>query len=180
MLEKIIKTMMRYAQIRPLDVANGIGVHTTLFVSGCHFHCKGCFNAEYQDFELGKPFTDETVRQIISYLNNPVVPGFSLLGGEPFDQDPSVLFHLLQQVKTQTGKNIWVWSGYLYEELLFQYPGLLPLIDVLVDGQFILGKRNLKLAFRGSSNQRIIDVRKSLQSNQTILLEGDFECENKN
>jgi anaerobic ribonucleoside-triphosphate reductase activating protein len=162
---------MNYAQIRKYDVANGIGVRTTLFVSGCHFHCYGCFNAEYQDFEYGQRFTDDTLRTIIAYVSEPVVSGFSLLGGEPFDQPSEEIHRLLHTVKEETGKTIWVWSGYTYDVLLEKHRDILELIDVLVDGQFEMHNRNLRLRWKGSSNQRVIDVPKSLVAGEVVLYE---------
>lgn len=162
---------MKYAQLRKYDIANGVGVRTTLFVSGCHFKCQGCFNKEYQDFQYGNELTDNVIDTIIQYVSEPVVSGFSLLGGEPFDQPPEEIVRLLKTIKRTTGKSIWVWSGYCYETLLRTAPEALKLIDVLVDGQFELGQRDLRIEWRGSRNQRVIDVAKSLKNNSIILWE---------
>jgi anaerobic ribonucleoside-triphosphate reductase activating protein len=162
---------MNYAQIRQFDIANGVGVRTTLFVSGCHFHCKGCFNQEYQNFAYGKRFTEQTILELLTYLSNPVISGFSLLGGEPFDQPQNTILEICKRIKKETGKSIWVWSGYKFDDLCDKHFEILQNIDVLVDGQFELGRRDLRLMFRGSSNQRIIDVQKSIENNKVILWE---------
>jgi anaerobic ribonucleoside-triphosphate reductase activating protein len=162
---------MNYAQIRKYDVANGIGVRTTLFVSGCHFKCYGCFNEEYQDFAYGQQFTDETLRTILMYVSEPMVSGFSLLGGEPFDQPSEEIYHLLHTVKQETGKSIWVWSGNTFDVLLQNHRNILECIDVLIDGQFQMRNRDLRLRWRGSSNQRVIDVQKSLRAGEVVLHE---------
>lgn len=161
---------MNYAQMRQFDVANGVGIRSTLFVSGCSFHCPGCFNEEYQDFQYGIPWTKESEDQFISYLQHPRNDGASILGGEPFQQDIIVLDSLLQRIKKETGKSIWVWTGYRFEDLLNTRIRLvLEYIDVIVDGQFIESLRDMRLQFRGSSNQRIIDVQKSLESEEVVL-----------
>lgn len=161
--------MMNYAQLRKYDIANGTGVRTTLFVSGCHFHCRGCFNEAYQDFHYGAEFTDEVLDTVIEYVSNPIVEGLSILGGEPFDQDMQVIQTILAHIKDKTGKNIWVWTGYTYDHIAQTFPEALQMIDVMVDGPFEIGKRDLRLKFRGSSNQRIIDVPASLATGTVIL-----------
>ena len=161
--------MMNYAQLRKYDIANGVGVRTTLFVSGCHFHCRGCFNEAYQDFRYGTEFTDEVLDTVIEYVSNPIIEGLSILGGEPFDQDMQVIQTILARVKDKTEKNIWVWTGYTYDHIAQTFPEALQMIDVLVDGQFEIGKRDLRLKFRGSSNQRIIDIPASLVAGSAIL-----------
>lgn len=152
---------MNIAQIRKFDIANGEGIRTTLFVSGCHFHCKGCFNVEYQNFNYGKPLTKEVIDDIVDSINNPNVFGLSILGGEPLDQDIGELRSLLTEVKARTQKTIWMWTGYIFENLEeVQKQVVLDCVDMLVDGQFIEELKDLTLAFRGSSNQRILQVEK--------------------
>lgn len=144
-----------------------------MFVSGCHFHCKGCWNAVAWNPKFGKPYTDEFENQIIADLNQPDIriQGLSLLGGEPFDH-PATLTRLVQRVRRECkGKDIWCWTGFTFEELLEdpERRNMLNGLDVLVDGQFDLAKRNLKLKFRGSSNQRVINVKESLEQQKIVL-----------
>lgn len=164
---------MNYAQIRKLDVSNGYGIRTTLFVSGCHYHCDNCFNIEQQDFNYGKPWTKEVEDLFISYVKNPQVIGVNLLGGEPLQQDLSVILNLVKRIKSETNKGIWLWSGDLYENIIKNPSKLeiLQYIDVLIDGRFKEDLRDLALKYRGSSNQRVIDVQKSLERNEVILWE---------
>lgn len=164
---------MNYANIKKFDIADGIGVRVSLFVSGCRHHCKGCFQPETWDFDYGNLFTNETEKEIIDALSPDYIAGLTLLGGEPFEpENQVVLYPFIKKVKElYPEKNIWCYSGYTFEELLSDsHPvtdvtlDLLELIDVLVDGKFILELKNISLQFRGSSNQRILDVKKSLQS----------------
>lgn len=159
---------MNYGTIKYLDIANGPGVRTSLFVSGCRHHCKGCFNPETWDFAYGKPYTPEVEQQILESLKPEYVHGFSLLGGEPFEpENQEELVDLLEKIKaTYPQKTIWCYTGYLYDVDL-QKGGsvytdvtdrMLSLIDVLVDGEFILEQKDITLVFRGSKNQRIIDL----------------------
>ena len=162
---------MRYAQIRKFDVTNGPDVRTTLFVTGCTNNCEGCFNKELQDFNFGEEWTKETEDKFLEYAKNENVNGVNILGGEPMEQvmDDS-LYDLLLRIKNETGKSIWLWSGYLYEEIIKDNSKkrLLELVDVLVDGRFVIAKRDITLKYRGSSNQRVIDVKKSLEFNKII------------
>jgi anaerobic ribonucleoside-triphosphate reductase activating protein len=162
---------MNYADIKKMDLLNGAGIRLSLFVSGCHFHCQGCFNAKAWNSNFGEPYTQETEDQIISDLKNPLIDGLSLLGGEPFDHTYE-LTKLLKRVRQEClSKNVWGWSGFTLEELL-TYPDkveMLKLIDVLVDGQFMIDEKDLTLQFRGSTNQRIIHVPKSLSQHKPIL-----------
>lgn len=161
---------MRYAQIRKLDVANGTGVRTSIFVTGCSHKCFNCFNQEYQDFDFGKVWTGKETNKLIEYLKDDHIKGLSILGGEPMENAVD-LTSLLEKVKEATSKSIWLWSGYTYEEIL-ENPNmkkLLSKIDVLVDGKFIEGKKDLTLKFRGSSNQRVINVKASMESGKVIL-----------
>jgi anaerobic ribonucleoside-triphosphate reductase activating protein len=170
---------MNYGEIKKYDIANGEGVRVSLFVSGCTHHCKGCFNAETWDFCYGKPFTGAAEEEIIEALSKSYVDGLSLLGGEPFErQNQRVLLPFLKKVKQIFPlKNIWCYTGYLFdEELLGESRArcectdeMLELIDVLVDGEFIEEQKDISLAFRGSANQRIIDVKSSLQSGRVQL-----------
>ncbi len=170
---------MNYATIKFNDIANGLGVRTSLFVSGCTHFCKGCFNSEAWSFSYGKPFTKDVEDEIILSLKNSYVDGLSLLGGEPFEpQNQSALLPFLQRVKKEVpNKNIWCYTGYLFDkELLGESRAktkdtlkMLELIDVLVDGKFIEELKDISLMFKGSSNQRIIDVKQSLKENKIIL-----------
>lgn len=164
---------MNYAQIRKYDIANGPGIRTSFFVTGCSLNCKNCFNKEYQDNNFGKKWTSDTTKELISYLKDPNVSGLTILGGEPFENLDG-LVDIVKIVKKEIDKSIWVYSGYTFEILIRieKARELLKLIDVLVDGPFIEEKKDLTLAFRGSKNQRIIDVKNSLKENKIILLEG--------
>lgn len=170
---------MNYATIKPCDVANGPGVRTSLFVSGCRNHCKNCFNKETWDFSYGKPFTKDVEDEIIARLSPDYIVGFSLLGGEPFEPENQVaLIPVLERIKSIfPHKTVWCYTGYDYEaDLLTGKKGtidtvmrMLANIDVLVDGRFVEELKDLNLRFRGSSNQRIIDVKSSLERDEIIL-----------
>lgn len=164
---------MRYGQIRKYDIANGPGIRTSFFVTGCHLNCKNCFNVDYQDPNFGNIWTDETTKLVISYLSDQNISGLTILGGEPFENTKD-LTAIVKSIRDKIDKAIWLYSGHTYENLLKNKENkeLLELIDVLVDGPFIEEKKDLTLAFRGSSNQRIIDVRNSLKENEIILLNG--------
>ncbi len=170
---------MKYADIKKYDISNGVGVRVSLFVSGCTHHCKGCFNEEAWDFNYGKDFTDETIKEIMDALSPSYIKGLSLLGGEPLEfVNQKGLLPLLRKVhEAYEDKDIWCYSGYLYEHLLEQAENhretkeLLSYIDVLVDGKFEMDKKDPTLLFRGSSNQRVIDVKKSLKENKVVLHE---------
>ncbi len=160
---------MNYAQMRQFDVANGVGIRTSLFVSGCHFHCKNCFNSEYWPFEYGEKYDDAAMQKFIDMGKNPNVTGYSLLGGEPMDQlADDMMLKTVQEIKKQTGKTIWMWTGFTFETLNRQQKEIVKYVDVLIDGQFIDEKKNLTLLFRGSENQRIIDVQKTLAAGKII------------
>ena len=170
---------MNYADIKQFDVANGVGVRVSLFVSGCTHHCKGCFNKEAWDFQYGKPFTEREIDLIIDYLKPDYVSGLSLLGGEPMEpSNQEALLPLMRRVHEQyPQKNVWCYSGYLFDKDILAWrlgpkevtEEFLSYLDVLVDGEFEIDKKNLSLRFRGSSNQRIIDVKKSLTEGHTVL-----------
>ena len=150
---------MNYAEIKKVDIANGPGVRVSLFVSGCRNHCKGCFNPETWDFNYGRPFTRATEDEIIEALRPSWIQGLSILGGEPTEEEnAAVLIPFLKRVKAVLpDKDIWLYSGYTYEAL--RDKEILTLADVLVDGPFLLEQKDAGLAFRGSRNQRIIDLR---------------------
>ena len=163
---------MNYAQIRRYDVANGPGIRSTIFVTGCTHKCHNCFNEEYQDFNYGDPWTEKETREIIDYLKLDEVKGLTILGGEPF-QNEVALLKVIRDIKKEVKKDIWIFSGYTYEEIVKDKDkkNLLKECDVLVDGRFIESLKNLKLRFRGSSNQRIIDIKKSLDANEVVLFD---------
>lgn len=162
---------MYYSQIRKLDVSNGCGIRTTLFVSGCTLNCEGCFNKDAQSFTNGELWTKEVENEFIEYTNNSHVVGVNLLGGEVFQQDLDIILNLVKRIKDETKKPIWVWSGYLFDDIIKDSKKyeILQYIDVLVDGRFILAQRDLSLKYRGSSNQRIIDVKESLKQDKVVL-----------
>lgn len=170
---------MKYADIKKYDISNGVGIRVSLFVSGCNHHCKGCFNAEAWDFNYGKVFTDDTINEIIEALKPSYINGLSLLGGEPLDpKNQEGILQLLRKVKeVYPEKSIWCYSGYLYEYLLEQSKTneitkeIISYLDILVDGKFDIDKKDITLLFRGSSNQRIIDVKNSLKENDLVLSE---------
>ena len=162
---------MNYANWIKLDVANTKGISTTLFVSGCTHNCEGCFNKEQQNFNYGKLYTKEFEEEFISFSKDENIECIAILGGEPFQQDENLLI-LLKRLKEEVKKPIWVWSGFCFEEIL-ENPDrrkLLDCIDILIDGKFELKNRDLKLKYRGSSNQRVIDVYNSLMKNKIITI----------
>ncbi len=169
---------MNYSAIKKCDVANGPGIRVSLFVSGCTHHCKGCFNAETWDFNFGKEFTKAQEEEIINYLKPDHIKGFSLLGGEPFEpSNQRVLVGLLRRIKeTYPKKTIWCFTGYLLEDELLQESRarcevtdeMLSYIDILVDGEFKEDLKDLRLRFRGSSNQRIMDLKATLSGDEIV------------
>ena len=162
---------MNYAKIRKLDVTNGPGIRTTLFVSGCTHNCEGCFNKEQQDFNYGNKFTKETEDEFIQLTKNKQIKGVNILGGEPMQQImDDTLLNLLKRIKLETDKPIWLWSGYTFEEIVNNPKRLeiLREVDVLIDGKFQADKRDIMLKYRGSANQRVIDVKKSLEEGKII------------
>ena len=173
--------MMYYGEIKNCDIANGIGVRVSLFVSGCTNHCEHCFQPETWDFAYGKPFTAQTQQYVLDLLAPGYIDGLTLLGGEPFEPDnQKVLLPFLCRVREQyPNKTIWAYSGFTLEELLDQdgyahcqqTPKLLELTDVLVDGRYVEEKREISLRFRGSSNQRIIDMRQTRRQGKVVLWE---------
>lgn len=188
---------MYYGEIKTCDIANGPGVRTTIFVSGCRHHCEGCFQPETWNFKYGKPFTEETRDEILKSLKPDYIRGLTILGGEPFEpENQKVLVELLKDVRRYfPKKDVWCFSGYLFEEITGKqecelkqtsegamkddlsdaHPRcdvtdeMLSLIDILVDGEFQQDKKDLSLQFRGSSNQRIIRVAESLAAGEVVL-----------
>lgn len=169
---------MRYNKIRTMDISNGEGVRVSLFVQGCNFHCKGCFNSEAWDFQGGKEFTDETLRTLLDLCDKDYIEGLSILGGEPMHPaNRETVVDIMRAFKFRfPNKNIWMWTGYTIEYLLEeqQHDGdiqsMLIYLDYLVDGQFIEEKKNLKLKWAGSENQRLIDIQESMRQKQLITL----------
>ena len=162
----------RIIDYKAFNFVDGEGVRNSLYVSGCMFHCKGCYNAATWSFKAGIPYTKELEEQIIRDLAQPYVQGLTLLGGEPF-LNTGILIPLVKRIRKELPeKDIWSWTGYTWEELMLETPDkleLLQLVDILVDGRFDITKKNLMLQFRGSSNQRIIDVKKSLDQGAVII-----------
>lgn len=165
---------MNYSQIRKYDIANGPGVRTTLFVSGCRHSCEGCFNKEAWDFKAGKKWSKEIEDSFIEYSKDPKVHGVSILGGEPFQQNmDSDFLNLLKRLKNEVCKPIWVWTGYTYWEVLSysHKRDYLDYIDVLIDGKFDNNQKDLSLKYRGSRNQNVIDIKKTNLNNSLTFFE---------
>lgn len=176
---------MNYAALKKFDIANGPGVRVSLFVSGCRHRCKNCFNSEAWDFGYGQEFTEKTAEEIVNALSPTYIEGFSLLGGEPFEpENQAELAKLLKLIKEKLPeKTVWCYTGFLFDSGLLKgtvgdletVKQMLQNIDVLVDGKFVEELKSPDLIFRGSSNQRIIDVRKSLDAKQTLWLDGVWQ-----
>ena len=171
---------MNYATIKNCDIANGPGVRVSLFVSGCTHRCPGCFNEVAWDFDYGQPFTEETIDSIVEMLRPSYIKGLTLLGGEPFEpRNQADVVKLLRRIRAELPeKTIWAFSGFLFEQDMLSgrigdLTEYLSYLDVLVDGPFVQAKKNLSLRFRGSENQRIIDVKASLAAGETILWDDD-------
>lgn len=163
---------MRYNRIRKMDISNGPGIRVSIFMQGCAFHCEGCFNPETWDFKGGEEFTDETIETVLNLCKPDYIKGLSILGGEPMHHfNIGATTRLCKAFKERyPEKNIWVWSGFLFEEYL-KDKEVLNYVDVLVDGQFEIANADPTLHFRGSSNQRLIDVPKSLKKGKVVLYE---------
>ena len=171
---------MYYGNLKKCDIANGIGVRVTLFVSGCTNHCPDCFQPQTWDFHFGRPFTADTEREIFAELDKSYVDGLTVLGGEPFEpENQRVLVPFVRRVReTYPQKTVWAFSGFTLEELRTEgsHPRceatdeLLSMLDVLVDGRFVEALKDISLRFRGSSNQRLIDMKKTLASGEIVLL----------
>ncbi|MHA8263801.1 anaerobic ribonucleoside-triphosphate reductase activating protein [Lactobacillaceae bacterium Melli_B3] len=167
------KSLQYIADYKPFNFVDGEGIRCSLYVSGCLFHCPGCYNVAAQNFHFGQPYTKELEDQIIEDMRKPYVQGLTLLGGEPF-LNTQVCIQLCKRVRKEFGdqKDIWSWTGYTWDELMeesYDKWKLLSLIDILVDGRFLEEKKDLTLQFRGSSNQRIIKVPESLDQNEVVL-----------
>lgn len=170
---------MNYAEIKKCDIANGTGVRTSLFVSGCRHRCPGCFNDVAWDFAVGESFSPEVQDDIVSSLKTPYVDGLSVLGGEPLEpENQEALAPFLEHVREQVpDKDIWMWTGFTWEQLASDgsractpyLERILDCVDVLVDGPFVEAQRDLTLRFRGSGNQRIIDVATSRKTGEVVL-----------
>lgn len=171
---------MYYGEIKDCDIANGEGVRVSLFVSGCTNHCEHCFQPQTWAFDYGRPFTEETEDHLLSLLSPGYINGLSLLGGEPFEpENQRALLPFLRRVRAAyPEKNIWAFSGFTYEELLTEgsHPrceatdAMLSLVDVLVDGRFVEALKDISLRFRGSSNQRILDLNATREAGEPVLL----------
>lgn len=169
---------MNYGEIKKYDIANGEGVRVSLFVSGCTHHCPGCFNQDTWNFKYGQAYTKDTEEEILDALKPDYISGLSLLGGEPFEpQNQKTLVGLLEKVRERySEKTIWCYSGYLFDRELLgesrarcEYTdNMLSMLDVLVDGEFVEALKDITLVFRGSSNQRVIDVQKSLAAGEIV------------
>ncbi len=172
---------MNYSVIKKCDIANGLGVRVTLFVSGCTNHCPGCFQPQTWDFDFGRPFDREAENVIFGELDKPYIRGLTVLGGEPFEpENQRALLPFLQKVREKyPQKDVWCFSGFTWEELHTEgsHPrcectdGMLSCLDVLVEGRFVEGEKDISLRFRGSRNQRILDVPRSLRSGVPVLWE---------
>lgn len=178
---------MNYASIKKTDIANGTGVRVSLFVSGCTHHCKECFNPETWDFAYGAPFTEDVEQELLKALEPVHIQGLTLLGGEPLEPvNQKALLPFLQKVKTQfPEKTIWCYTGYTLESDLLGMKAdelgrigrarcevtdaLLDMLDILVDGEFKIDKKDIRLKFRGSSNQRLLDMKETIKAGQAVL-----------
>ena len=168
---------MNYAEIKKYDIANGEGVRVSLFVSGCRRHCKGCFNSVAWDFDYGKPFTEETEEEIFEALSPYYISGLSLLGGDPLEpENRAALLPFLKKFHEKfPQKDVWCYTGYTYESgTLKEDDGegvreFLREIDILVDGPFVEELKDIRLKFRGSSNQRVLDLRRTIESGNIVL-----------
>ena len=172
----MIMVDFNYGKINSMDVANGPGIRVSLFFSGCTHRCPNCFNSDLWDFHYGKPFTTDTINTILDLLSPNYIRGISILGGEPFQSIPA-LVTLLDMVKDKyPNKDVWVWSGYTFEQIKVMIPpqlceNILKNIDVLIDGKYIDELKDFHLKYKGSSNQRVIDVKKTIEKNEVVLYE---------
>lgn len=176
---------MNYSLIRKFDIANGEGIRVSLFVSGCNFHCEDCFNSEAWDFNHGELFTQKTFEEIVNLVKNPNISGLSILGGDPLWQDTFDLIELQELCRAvhKANKTVWIWSGFTWEEIFPIIPPISPIkdfalkrslianCDVWIDGRFDKNLKDLRLKWRGSSNQRVVDVQESLKHDKIILWE---------
>jgi len=171
---------MRYNKIRKMDISNGPGVRVSIFMQGCVFNCKNCFNPETHDFEAGKEFTDEVIEKVLNYCDKEYIEGLSILGGEPMHpRNIEGTTKLAKAFKDRfPNKNLWIWSGYLFDRDL-KDKDVMHYVDVLVDGQYQDELHNFLLKYCGSSNQRVIDVQQSLNINQVVLFDDNEEKTNE-
>ena len=158
---------MRYNKIRKMDISNGPGVRVSIFFQGCHFHCKGCFNSETWDFNGGKEFNENVINHVIDLCNKDYIEGLSILGGEPLNIEGVTLLDKTFKEK-YPNKTIWLWSGYIFDEYT-KNQEIVNYLDVVVDGQFKIDLSSPLLKYKGSSNQRVIDVKKSLKQEKIVL-----------
>ena len=163
---------MRYNKIRKMDISDGPGIRVSIFMQGCAFHCKNCFNPETHDFNGGKEFTEDTIDKVLELCENENIEGLSILGGEPMHPtNIDGTTRLAKAFKKEyPNKTIWVWSGFLFDRDL-KNEEVLNYIDVLVDGQYVDELHNPTLKWKGSSNQRVIDVKKSLKNGEVVVIE---------
>lgn len=171
MLNNSIDRHMRYNKIRKMDIADGPGVRVSIFMQGCTFNCKNCFNSETHDFNEGKEFTDETINRVLELCDNEYIEGLSILGGEPMHPNNiEGTTKLAKAFKEKfPKKNVWAWTGFLFDKDL-KGKEVLKYIDTLIDGQYIDELKDPTLKWKGSSNQRVIDVQKSLLNNSVVLI----------
>ena len=162
---------MRYNKISKMDVSNGPGIRVSIFLQGCEFHCKNCFNPETWSFKSGKEFTNETINKILELSDKETVSGLSILGGEPMHpKNIEGTIELAKKFKEKfPKKTVWVWSGFLYEDVLKRDPEVFNYIDVMVDGQYVDELHDPTLRWKGSSNQRVIDIKKTKKSGKVVL-----------
>ena len=169
---------MNYMQIEKTSVANGKGIRTVLWVSGCSLHCKGCQNPETWDFKAGKPFDEKAKDELFEALDKPYIKGLTISGGNPLEFENQIaLYNLLTEYKNRfPQKDVWLYTGFTFNEQVFElddfyiYKQILKMCDVIVDGEFIQEQRDITLPFRGSSNQRLIDVKQTLNNKKIVLL----------
>ena len=170
---------MNYGEIKKTDIANGVGVRVSLFVSGCRHHCQNCFNEDTWDFNFGKPFNESAQKEVIDALSKPFIAGLTLIGGEPFEaENQKPLLDFVKKVRSiYENKNIWCYSGFTFDEIMGKSRAsgptakeLISYIDVLVDGRFVENLKDISLKFRGSSNQRIIDIKETLKQGKIVEL----------
>lgn len=173
---------MRYASIRSMDISNGDGIGASLFVQGCHRHCDGCFNKETWDFNGGKEWTEKTQEDFLNIIDKPYIKRISILGGEPLDdENVEGVLNLIEKIREKFGndKKIWLYTGYTWSQIMYDIPAIrirkdiLRKCDIVVDGEFKKEYKDLSLKYRGSSNQRVIDVNKSIYYRGIVLYNTD-------
>lgn len=166
---------MRYNKIRKMDISNGEGIRVSIFVQGCSFNCQGCFNPETHDFNGGKEFTKETLSTLLKLCDKPMIKGLSILGGEPLHStNVNEVFHIVKTFKEKfPNKDIWLWTGFQCEDAIkdLKRKMIIDELDYLVDGRFVENKKNLKLKWAGSDNQRCIDIKKTKEKGEIVLYE---------